>query len=161
MVTKVFNPARNAVTRHKTEKKERFLTIEEIGRLADTLRDVEQHGLNWKLTPDLDASRAKHRAKAERQRIEVFPFVIAAIRLLLFTGCRRSEILNLKWSEVDFERGMLNLTDSKTGRKSVILNAPALAVLSELSRLGPYVIAGQDSAGHHQTVAPHSGTRGP
>ena len=57
-----------------------------------------------------------------------------------FTGCRRSEILNLKWSEVDFERGMLNLTDSKTGRKSVILNAPALAILSELSRLGSYVI---------------------
>jgi len=67
VVTKGFNPARNAVTRHKTEKKERFLTIEEIGRLADTLRDVEQHGLNWKLTPDLDASRAKHRAKPERQ----------------------------------------------------------------------------------------------
>jgi integrase len=132
------------VTRHKTQKKERFLTIEEIGRLADTLRDVEQHGLNWKLTPDLDASRAKHRAKAERQQIEVSPFVIAAIRLLLFTGCRRSEILNLKWSEVDFERGMLNLTDSKTGRKSVILNAPALAILSELSRLGPYVIAAPD-----------------
>ena len=144
VVTKGFNPARNAVTRHKTEKKERFLTIEEIGRLADTLRDVEQHGLNWKLTPDLDASRAKHRAKAERQQIEVSPFVIAAIRLLLFTGCRRSEILNLKWSEVDFERGMLNLTDSKTCRKSVILNAPALAILSELSRLGPYVIAGPD-----------------
>jgi integrase len=144
VVTKGFNPARNAVTRYKTEKKERFLTIEEIGRLADTLCDVEQHGLNWKLTPDLVASRAKHRAKAERQQIEVSPFVIAAIRLLLFTGCRRSEILNLKWSEVDFERGMLNLTDSKTGRKSVILNAPALAILSELSRLGPYVIAGPD-----------------
>lgn len=63
---------------------ERFLTIEEIGRLADTLRDVEQHGLNWKLTPDLDASRAKHRAKAEHQQIEVSPFVIAAIRLLLY-----------------------------------------------------------------------------
>jgi integrase len=153
------------VTRHKTAKKERFLTIEEIGRLADTLRDVEQHGLNWKLTPGLDASRAKHRAKAERQHIDVSPFVIAAIRLLLFTGCRRSEILNLKWSEVDFERGMFNLTDSKTGRKSVILNALALAILSELSRLGAICHRGPDSgcasAGHHQTVAPHSGTRWP
>jgi integrase len=51
------------------------------------------------------------------------------------------EILHLRWSEVDFERGMLFLPDSKTGRKQVILNAPALAVLDALPRHGEYVIA--------------------
>ena len=54
------------------------------------------------------------------------------------------EILDLRWPEVDFERGMLNLPDSKTGKKSVILNAPALAVLAALPRLGEYVITGDD-----------------
>jgi integrase len=71
------------------------------------------------------------------------PFAGAAIRLLLFTGCRLREILHPRWSDVDLERGMLNLSDSKTGRKSVILNAPALAVIGALPRLGEYVIQGE------------------
>jgi integrase len=54
------------------------------------------------------------------------------------------EILDLRWSEVDFERGMLHLPDSKTGKKSVILNAPALAVLASLPRLSEFVIAGDN-----------------
>jgi integrase len=36
----------------------------------------------------------------------------------------------LKWEHVDFERGLLFLPESKTGKKTVVLNAPALAVLS-------------------------------
>lgn len=144
VVVKGFNPVRNAVTRHKTEKKERFLTQDELKRLANALRGVEHSGLNWKLTPNLDLSRAKHRAKAETQKITVSPFVLAAIWLLLFTGCRLGEIMNLRWSEVDFECGTLNLADSKTGKKSVILNAPALEILSDLPRVGSYVIAGQN-----------------
>jgi integrase len=144
VVPRGFNPVRNAAKRFRTNKMERFLTIEEIGRLADTLRSVEEHGLEWKLTPNIDAARAKHRAKPDQQKIEVSPFVTAAIRLLVFTGCRRSEILNLRWSEVNFERGMLDLADSKTGKKSIVLNAPALAILSGLPRVGLFVIAGAD-----------------
>jgi integrase len=49
--------------------------------------------------------------------------------------------------DVDFERGCLFLPDSKSGRKTVVLNAPALAVLNALERLGPYVVPGDDS-GH-------------
>jgi integrase len=64
--------------------------------------------------------------------------------LLLFTGCRLREILHLRWEHVDFERGCLFLPDSKSGRKTVILNAPALAVLNELERFGPYVVPGDD-----------------
>jgi integrase len=40
---------------------------------------------------------------------------------------------------------MLLLPDSKTGAKSIILNAPALAVLAGLKRVGAYVIAGQST----------------
>ena len=42
------------------------------------------------------------------------------------------------------ERGCLFLPDSKSGGKTVILNAPALAVLNGLERLGPYVVPGDD-----------------
>jgi integrase len=63
---------------------------------------------------------------------------------LLFTGCRLREILHLRWEHVDLERGCLFLPESKSGRKTVILSAPALAVLNALERIGPYVVPGDD-----------------
>ena len=62
------------------------------------------------------------------------PAVEAALRLLMFTGCRLSEIRTLKWSFVDIDRAMLNLPTSKSGAKTVFLSAPALQVLSEFCR---------------------------
>src|SRR5262249_14425964 len=53
------------------------------------------------------------------------------------------EILRLRWEWVDLERGLLLLPDSKTGKKAIVLNAPAMKVLAELPCLGGYVIAGQ------------------
>jgi integrase len=74
------------------------------------------------------------------------PYASGAIRLLCLTGARLNEVLALRWQEVDFERGLALLPDSKTGRKIVQLSAPALAVLANLPRLSgcPYVIAGMD-----------------
>ena len=54
-----------------------------------------------------------------------------------FTGCRLREILHLRWEHLGFERGCLFLPDSKSGRKTVILNAPALAVFNAMEPLGP------------------------
>jgi integrase len=83
-------------------------------------------------------------AKQEHRFTKIGPFPAAALRLLLFTGCRLREILHLKWEQVDIERGLLFLPDSKTGRKTVVLNAPALALLADLDRIGPYVLPGDD-----------------
>jgi integrase len=73
-------------------------------------------------------------------------YATAAIRLLLFTGCRLREILGLRWSEVDLERGLLLLPDSKTGRKTVVLNAPALEVLANVPKVRDceFIILGDD-----------------
>lgn len=84
---------------------------------------------------------AKHVPKAKRAT-KIEPSAAAALRLLLFTGCCLREILHLQWEHVDMERGCLFLPDSKSGRKTVILNAPALAVLNSLERTGPYVVPG-------------------
>jgi hypothetical protein len=51
----------------------------------------------------------------------------------------------LRWEDVDLERGLLALPDSKTGKKAIVLNAPAMTVLPDLPHLGAYVIAGQDA----------------
>jgi len=55
--------------------------------------------------------KAKHLPKAKNRFTKVGPFAAAAIRLLLFTGCRLREILHLKWEQVDLERGLLFLAD--------------------------------------------------
>ncbi len=56
------------------------------------------------------------------------------IKLLIFTGARKNEIQGLRWDEVDFQSGYLNLADSKTGQKVIPLNAGALEILSNLTR---------------------------
>lgn len=76
-----------------------------------------------------------------KQSTKIIPSAAAALRLLLFTDCRLREILDLQWEHVDFERGCLFLPDGKSGRKTVILNAPAPAVLNAVERIGPYVVS--------------------
>lgn len=134
------NPARG-IDRFKETRRERFLTSEELERLGSAIREAETVGIPW--TVDESKLTAKHVPKCKRFTI-IAPSAAAALRLLLFTGCRLREILHLRWEHVDIERGCLFLPDSKSGRKTVILNAPALALLNALDRIGPYVVPGDD-----------------
>jgi integrase len=111
------NPAWG-VKKAPVRKVERFLSETEIARLAAAL--------------DVEAQQTGN------------PYPSAAIKLLLLTGCRRGEIVNLRWEHVDFEHECLRLPDSKTGAKVVYLNAPARALLQELPRMAgnPRVIPG-------------------
>ena len=113
------NPCRH-VERYRERKMERFLATEELARLGAVL------------------------SEAGRTATEL-PSVIAAIRLLIFTGARLGEILSLQWRDVDFERACLRLPESKTGAKVIHLNAPAMEVLNGLEREegNPWVIAGR------------------
>jgi integrase len=142
VVPEGFNPVRGVV-RFPESGRERYLTSEELDRLGGALREAETVGLPW--TVDPTKAGAKHAPKEENRLTRLSPHASGAIRLLLFTGCRLREILGLRWSEVDLERGVLFLSDSKTGRKTVVLNAPAMAVLMGLPRIGAYVIAGEDA----------------
>lgn len=133
---KGYNPAASdEVARVEDNKCERFLTSEELARLGEAIRQAETEGLQVK-------KRTDKRAPKGEQRVIIDQFAAAAIRLLLLTGCRLREILNLEWTRIDFERGIINLREAKSGRRPVILNAPALQILNELPRVGRYVIAG-------------------
>lgn len=102
----------------KTKRLERFLSPAELSRLGEALSESEIEGINKS--------------------------AINAIRLLVMTGCRKSEILSLKWEYVDFERSCFRLPDSKTGAKVVPVGASVLKILEGLLHLkgNPYVLAG-------------------
>jgi integrase len=105
------NPAKG-VRLLKGQPKERFLSEAEVSRLGDTLTTMQ----------------AEHRLSAN---------AADAVRLLLLTGCRKSEITALRWDWVDFERGCLRLPTSKTGAKVVALAAAALELLAGLRERDP------------------------
>ncbi len=116
------NPCRQ-VEKFAERKRERFLSAAEILMLGDALAGAE--------------GREPRAA-------------LAAVRLLILTGCRLSEILALEWRWVDFERACLRLPDSKTGAKVVPLGAPALRLLAALPRQNdnPYVLPAERGDGH-------------
>jgi integrase len=143
------NPARS-IELFPEKSRERYLTSEELGRLGDAIREAESVGIPYEV--DETRSTAKHAPKPENRVTKISPFAAAAIRLLLLTGARLREILDLRWSEVDLQRGLLLLPDSKTGKKTIVLNAPALHVLASLPRVGEYVIAGQSAGSEAETA---------
>ena len=118
------NPCRH-VKRFREEKRERFLSDVEYQRLGAALKEIEVDG--------------SETASA-----------IAAVRLLMLTGCRLSEIQKLRWEHVDLQAGELRLPDTKTGAKVVYLGDPAIAVLERIDRRdgNPWVIAGRKPGSH-------------
>jgi integrase len=137
-----YNPARG-IEKFPEHARERFLTSEEIARLGDALRTAETLGLDW--TVNEASPTAKHLPKADKRRTRLDAFAVAAIRLLILTGARLREILDAKWENLDFERGVIFLPDSKTGRKPVYLGAAALEILASLPRIegNPHIIPGE------------------
>jgi integrase len=140
IVPEGINPARG-IEKFQEHRRERFLTVKELDRLGAAIREAETTGIPWEV--DETKPKAKHLPEERNRFSKIDASAAAALRLLLFTGCRLREILHLQWAHVDGERGLLFLPDSKTGRKTVILNAPALEVLAGLPRVGVYVITGQ------------------
>ena len=123
------NPCR-FVRRYKVQAQhERFLTAEELGRLGRAL----------------DAAPAERLASRHGA---------AAIRLLVLTGCRRNEILGLRWEDVGFEAGELRLRDTKTGARVVPLTPAAAEVLEDLPRVpsNPWVFPGKKRGTHQRNI---------
>jgi integrase len=108
------NPAKG-VPQLKLRKRDASLTPDELSQLVETVETMQ------------DAAELSRNAAT-------------AIKLLAMTGCRKGEILSLKWAWVNFEHGLMRLPDSKTGQKAVALGASALALLADLPRSGEYVL---------------------
>jgi len=80
------------------------------------------------------------------------PDACDAVRLLLLTGARRSEILSLEWDRIAGPRAVLE--DSKTGPRTIWLNAPARAILDarKAQASGPFVFPAPQCAGQIKVI---------
>ncbi len=101
------NPTRDLI-RNSRPKLTRFLSRSEINRLKDALNTHSSRG-------------------SGQQQADI-------IRLLLLTGCRKGEIVHLRWSEIDGDE--LRLKDGKTGPRTVPLSTWAQAILARQRRTG-------------------------
>jgi integrase len=126
------------IKQYKKNKRERFLSLAEVERLGEVMREAETVGLPWNLTSKDGARFLPH----GDHRTVVDPDAIAALRLLVFTGCRLREILHLRWDQVDLDRGVITV-HGKTGRRAVLLPAPAALILSQVPRRGVFVFPGR------------------
>lgn len=117
------NPAKN-IDRFREEKRQRFLSREEVARL-------------WMVLASEEAST------------KVSASAIAAIKLLVLTGRRLNEVLGLEWAWVDLEAKVLRLPDTKSGALLVSLGDAAVKLLAELKEDagdGRYVIPSRRNA---------------
>ncbi|MFZ5720173.1 MAG: tyrosine-type recombinase/integrase [Pseudomonadota bacterium] len=97
------NPARG-VKGFKTTRRERYLSEREVACFSEAIADIEREEPQMAVMAD-------------------------AVRLLMLTGCRKSEILTLEWAWVDWTKSCLRLPDSKTGAKVVPLADAAVSIL--------------------------------
>ena len=123
MVPEGCDPCRS-VEKYPERRRERFLTDAEFARLGRVLSEA------------VDSCSAS-------------PIAVAAIRLLMLTGGRKSEILTLRWTDVDLEAGELHLADAKAGPRAVQLPPTAVRLLEALPRREDcrWVFPGEDREG--------------
>ena len=122
------NPCRSVV-KYPIRKRERFLTDKEFTRLGTVLDEAEAEG-------------------------EISASAVATIRLLMLTGCRKREILCLRWEDVALDGNELRLSEGKTGARVVPLSPSAVKLLAGLPRIegNPWVIPGRKPGAHMSNV---------
>ena len=97
----------------------------------------EERAVERFLSPDerkrLEAELAKAASIKPNQPGYIQPDAMWAIRLLALTGMRHSEVCDLKWDQVDWNRGILRLPDSKTGKRDIVVSDAVIALLREIA----------------------------
>jgi len=105
------NPA-SGIERFREQIRERFLSESELYRLGEAIREAETVGIPW-----IKQSKSKHARKRENRITNIGPHAAAALRLLIFTGARLREILELRWDHVDCSADFCSCRIRRPARK--------------------------------------------
>ncbi|MFC1628423.1 tyrosine-type recombinase/integrase [Gemmatimonadota bacterium] len=140
-----------------------FALAIEWGNLPDGYRNPAQ---GIKKYPE--QSRKRFVVKEEMPHLiaaineEPSPYVRGALLLLLLTGCRRSELLSAKWEDIDRDRQVLRLLQTKAGKEQEVpLSSSALALLEMIPHQheNPYIFPSEVGEGGHLTTLKRSWKR--
>ena len=99
------NPV-HGIKKFKEGKRERFLSDDEYARIGESMRRLEENGVN--------------------------KVVLKALQMLMVTGCRKSEITTLRWENVDWNNKNLQLPDTKTGYRNISMSEDGMRKLADL-----------------------------
>ena len=141
---------------------DRGLSPASCNRLLALLKRIFSCAVAWGWLPAAGNPSSGVKALAERRRqerfltsgearrllaaLDTFPLrqAACAIKLLLFTGARKNEILRARWENVDWEHRLLTVPLSKSGKaRHIPLSDEALAILQELPRRGDWLFPGK------------------
>jgi len=141
------NPAAR-FTGYRETARERFLTVEEMGRLGEALRLAETVGLPPAPihTKEAGTKRKRNSGMFISQLVPANPVAVSVIRFLALSGWRKNEALNLTWREVNLTTGAVTLTDTKTGKSMRTLGGAALMIIAAQPQVdgSDYVFPGRD-----------------
>jgi integrase len=107
--------------------------VQGVKKPKDKVRDIF---LTW------DEVRALGRILALPQIQQIYPHICTIIPLLLLTGCRRNEILELRWEYIDFENQVFRFPDTKTGKQNRPFGVAAKKLLQNIKNLTPHANTG-------------------
>ena len=143
-------------TQYGTPRSDRTVNLE-----MAILRHILRKGLKWGMLEKNPFENAddlfyKNRNKRERALTEdevkrlieacppyLKPIVVTAV----YTGLRKGDVLNLKWKAIDLERGIIRLTEQKTGKtRNIVLNNDMRTLLHSLPVKGDHVFPGKDGS---------------
>ena len=139
---------------HGTERSNRTVNLE-----LSIIRQAFRKAVKWKMVeknPFQDADDLFYKLDNRRERaltedevkrlIEACPPYLKPIVITaVYTGLRKSDILNLQWKDIDLERGIIRITEQKTGKtRNIVLNNDMRILLHSLPVKGEYVFPGKD-----------------
>lgn len=145
---------KKTLTQYGTPRSDRTVNLE-----MAILRHIFRKGLKWGMLEKNPFENAedlfyKNRNKRERALTEdevkrlieacppyLKPIVISAV----YTGLRKSDLLSLMWESIDLEKGLIRITEQKTGKiRNIVLNNDMRILLHSLPVKGEYVFPGKN-----------------
>jgi integrase len=144
-------------------KAERIKTVKPatVNRGLAVLRSMYNRAIEWKKIKE-NPCNTVHLFKENNQRLRYLEQaeinkllencsgnLKGIVTVAVFTGMRRGEILGLKWTDCDFQRDVIRLTDTKNGEvRAIPMNEQVKTALIKIRRhpLAPYIFCKRDGS---------------
>lgn len=100
---------------------------------------------SFKIYTQRERYLSREEAKRLMLALEHSGHIVAfALRLILLTGARKSEILKARWADINFEQRILTVPLSKSGKpRHIVLSQAAMAVIAEIPRKGEWLFTSE------------------